>query len=277
MLRIVPFLLFSSTLAAQVPPDVAMERSGFVAWLKKAPNSPLAAVARRTVGDGIRLGPEETDIPLPGTDEYRLYPNGGGYVLEGPAGKHPIGRGRPFRIGRYALYLTGPESGTVLTVFAGTPAKEPPGYYDYDPAMVFTGPLVRAEAPRKSRVLTAEGFEVEASEVGTFVVPLGGRTALKVLRIPVPGSDESDLEIFFQDKTNDHGSYPAGRFVSLVPGRDGSFRIDFNRSRNPFCAYSSVYACPLPWRGNQIADSVRAGERYTGGGLEGVPAAEEGK
>jgi len=251
-----------------------MERTGFVAWLKKAPNSPLAAVARRTVGVGVSLGPEDADIPLPGIEEYRLYPDGAGFVLEGPGGKRPIGRGRPYRIEKYALFLTGPGPGTVLTVFAGTPDKEPPGYYNYDPSMVFTGPLIRAEAPRRSRVLTADGFEVEATEVGTFVIPLGARTALRVLRIPVPGSDESDLEIFFQDKTNDHGSYPAGRFVSLVPARDGRFRLDFNRSRNPFCAYSSAYPCPLPWRGNLIADSIRAGERYAGGGLETVPTDE---
>jgi uncharacterized protein len=277
MLRLLPFLLFTPTLAAQLPPDVAMERSGFIAWLKTAPNSPLAAIARRPVGDGLRLGPDDTDIPLPGIGEHRLSPNGGSFTLETPNGRHAIGRGRPYRIGRYALYLTGPATGTVLTVFAGAPERQPPGYYDYDPSLVFTGPLIRSESPRKSRILTGEGFEVEANEVGTFIVPLGGRTELRVLRIPVPGSDESDLEIFFQDKTNDHGTYPAGRFVSLVPTRDGNFRLDFNRSRNPFCAYSSAYPCPLPWRGNLIADSVRAGERYTGGGLESIPAAENGK
>lgn len=274
MLRALPFLLFVSTLAAQLPPDVAMERSGFVAWLKKAPNSPLGALARRPVGDGLRLGPDDADIPLPGTGEYRLLPDGSGFVLEGPSGRHSIGRGRPFRLGEYALYLTGPSTGTILTVFGRTPEKDPPGYYDYAPSMVFTGPLTRADAPRRSRILTAEGFEVEATEVGTFRVPLGGGTSLRVLRVPVPGSDESDLEIFFQDKTNDQGSYPAGRFVSLVPARDGSFRLDFNRSRNPFCAYSAAYPCPLPWRGNQIAEAVAAGERYGGGGLEQIPAAE---
>jgi uncharacterized protein (DUF1684 family) len=122
------------------------------------------------------------------------------------------------------------------------------------------------------RILAADGIETDAAEVGTFVVPLGGRTPMRVLRIPVGSGDESELEIFFRDETNGEGTYPAGRFVSLLPLPKGEFRLDFNRSRNPFCAYSSVYPCPAPWRGNTIAAPVRAGERYTGGGLEVVPA-----
>jgi hypothetical protein len=270
-------LLLAANLAAQTPPDVAMERSGFMAWLKKAPNSPLSAVAQQKVGDGVRLGPAEADIPLAGIEQHRLYPSGRALVLEGPGGKRPIGRGHPYRIGNYTLYLTGPEPGTVLTVFAEGAGKEPPGYYDYDASVVFTGPLLRARNPEQVRVLASDGIEAEATEVGTVVVPLGGRTSLRVLRIPVAGGDESELEIFFRDSTNGDGSYPAGRFVSLIPAADGRFRLDFNRARNPFCAYSPVYACPLPWRGNVIAAPVRAGERYSGGGLENPPAGENAK
>ena len=118
MIRFLPLVFLASSLAAQTPPDLAMERSGYLAWLKKGPNSPLSAVAQQKVEDGVRLGPAGADIPLAGIEEYRVYPSGGGLVLEGPGGKRPIDRGRPYRIGKYALYLTGPQPGTVLTVFA---------------------------------------------------------------------------------------------------------------------------------------------------------------
>jgi uncharacterized protein len=271
MIRFLPLVLFASTLAAQTPPDVVMERSGYVLWLKKGPNSPLSAVARQTIGDGLRLGPADADIPLPGIDEYRVYPSGTGLVLEGSDGKRAIARGGPHRVGKYALYLTGPQPGTVLTVFTDGTSKEPPGYYDYDPSVVFTGPLIRAETPKQMRVLASDGIEAEATEVGSFVVPLGGATSLRVLRIPVAGGDESELEIFFRDRSNGDGTYPAGRFVSLHPLPNGRFRLDLNRARNPFCAYSSVYPCPAPWRGNTLPTAVRAGERYSGGGLQTVP------
>jgi hypothetical protein len=267
MIRFLPFLLLASTVTAQTPPDVAMERAGYLAWLKKAPNSPLSAIAQHRVGEGMRLGPAGSDIPLPGIEQHRIYPNGAGFLIEGPGVKRTIGRGHPYRIGNFALYLSGTHSGTVVTVFTDGPRKEPPGYYDYDAELVFTGPLLRPDSPGRVRVLASDGLESDASEVGTFVVPLGGRTSLRVLRIPVGGGEESDLEIFFRDSTNGKGTYPAGRFVSLIPAGDGKFRLDFNRARNPYCAYSPAYACPLPWRGNVIATAVRAGERYSGGGL----------
>lgn len=271
MLRFLPFVFLASTLAAQMPPDVTMERAGYVDWLKKGSNSPLSAVAQQKIGVGLRLGPADADIPLPGIDDYRVYPSGAGIVLEGSDGKRPIGRGGPHRIGKYALYLTGPQPGAVLTVFTDTAAKEPPGYYDYDASMVFTGPLIRLKTPKQMRVLASDGIEVQATEVGNVVVPLGGRTSLRVLRIPFAGGDESDLEIYFRDESNGDGTYPAGRFVSLDPLSNGQFRLNFNRARNPFCAYSAVYPCPAPWRGNALPVAIRAGERYSGGGLQAVP------
>jgi hypothetical protein len=45
-------------------------------------------------------------------------------------------------------------------------------------------------------------------------------------------------------------------------GGGGRYRLDFNRARNPFCAYSSAYPCPAPWAGNTIPAPVMAGERY---------------
>ena len=276
MTRFLPVMLLASTLSAQTPRDVATERSSYVVWLKQAPNSPLSAVAQQAVGDGLRLGPADSDIPLPGVDQHRVYPSGTGLIVEDSAGKRPIGRGRPYRIGEYAVYLTGPHPGTVLTVFTDRRGKEPPGYYDYNPAMVFTGPLIRMETPKQIRVLASDGIEAAATEVGSFVVPLGGRTSLRVLRIPIAGGDESELDIFFRDQTNGDGTYPAGRFVSLHPLSNGQFRLDFNRARNPFCAYSSAYPCPAPWRGNSIAAAVHAGERYAGGGLD-TPAEPEAK
>lgn len=276
MIRLLPLLMLASPLLAQTPSDIAMERAGYIAWLKTALNSPLAAVAQRRVGDGLRLGPDDADIPLTGVAEYRVYPGEAGLMLEGPEGKRSIGAGRPYRIQKYALFITNIPGGAVLTVFGSQPEKQPPGYYPYDPSLVFTGPLLRPDTRQSVRVLTADGVETEATEAGSFVVPLGP-TTLRVLRVPVGGGDESELEIFFRDGTNGDGSYPAGRFVSLIPAGEGRFRLDFNRARNPFCAYSSVYACPLPWRGNAIPEPVRAGERYSGGGLENPPAAGEAK
>jgi hypothetical protein len=274
IIRFLPLVLLTSSLMAQAPLDVVMERAGYVDWLKKAPNSPLSAVAQQRIGDGLRLGPTDADIPLPGIDEYRVYPSGAGILLESSDGKRPLARGGPHRIGKYALYLTGPQPGTVLTVFGQQQRKAPPGHFEYDPSLVFSGPLLPPAKGGKVRVLAADGTETDATEAGSVIVPLGASTRLRVLRI-ASGGEESELEIFFRDQSNGQDTYPAGRFVNLIPLPNGHYRLDFNRARNPFCAYSAVYPCPAPWRGNVLPASIRAGERYAGGGLQAPPVRAE--
>lgn len=264
-----------SALVAQSRDDIARERAEYLAWLETAPNSPLAAEAQQPVGAGLSLGPADADIPLDGLAEHRVAAKGGALRLEGPSGKRPVIRGRPVRLGRYTLYLSGSSRGTVVTVFGGASGKRPPGYYQYDSSMIFTGPLLPPEQRSRVRVLAADGIEVEATEVGSFLVSLGRPTRLRVLRMPGAVADESELEIFFRDGSNGDGTYPAGRFVSLIPLGSGEYRLDLNRARNPFCAYNSVYPCPAPWRGNTVTTAVRAGERYADGGLGVTPSQRE--
>jgi hypothetical protein len=174
-------------------------------------------------------------------------------------------------IGRYTFVAAGAAGRTTLTVHAGPPPTDAkaPAWFPYDPAASL---LLTLDPPARAgvvRVLAADGVEVEAVEAGTVSVALGGRrTTLTVRRMPGATPDESELELYFRDRSNEQGTYPAGRFVALVPAGEGRYRLDFNRARNPFCAYSSIYPCPAPWRGNGIPASIEAGERYSGGGLD---------
>jgi hypothetical protein len=272
-------VVFFHPLVAQTPADLVRERADYLAWLRTAPNSPLAAIARQQVGTGLRLGPPDADIPLPGIGEHRIVAKGRALMLHRivakghalmlatPLGTRPVSRGQAIRLGSYTLYLGGLAPGTTLTVFGPQERAAPPGYYAYDPSLVFSGPLLPPRKAGTVRVLAADGTETDASEAGSVVLAMGGLTRLRVLRIGSSG-EESELEIFFRDGSNGRGTYPAGRFVSLIPLSDGRYRLDFNRARNPFCAYNAVYPCPAPWRGNVIPAPVSGGERYTGGGLK---------
>lgn len=268
----VPLPLEAQTTAA----EVAGERQGYVEWLERAPNSPLAAVAQQLIGTGLRLGPADADVPLAGVPELRVAEQGGAVRLTGGEGTRVIPAGRPLRLGRYSITAGGPAGRRVVTVFADSAERKSPAHYPYDPALVFEGTLAPPEQPGRVRVLAVDGVETEAAEAGTVSVPLGGtRVRLRVRRIAA-GEEESDLEIFFRDATNGAGTYPAGRFVSLIPIAGDRYRLDFNRARNPFCAYSTAYPCPAPWSGNTVPAPIAAGERYTGGGLEAVPDAPAG-
>lgn len=265
-----------SPISAQTPADVARERAEYAAWIASAPNSPLAAIAHQPVGEGIRLGPGDADVPLDGVAEHRVSERGGAVRLASGSQSRPLPRGRPARLGEYTVAVDGAPGRTVLTVFGPSRRGKAPEHYPYDPSAVFVGPMAPPERPGAVRILALDGIEAEAIEAGSVAVTIGGaKVRLLVRRIPSGDGEESELEIFFRDGTNGKGTYPAGRFVSLIPEGGGSYRLDFNRSRNPFCAYSSAYPCPLPWRGNLIPAPLPAGERYLGGGLTAPPAGEE--
>ena len=263
----------AASLQSQSPPsDIAQERSAYAEWLATAPNSPLAAVAQQPIGPGIRLGTRDADVPLDGVGEHRITERDGVVTLAGPGGARAVPTGRPVALGSYSVTSGGVAGRRVVTVYGPSRDAKTAKYYPYDPKLVFVGPLSPPDRPGKLRVLALDGIETEATEAGTVVVPIGGRpTRLRVRRIPTGIEDEAELEIFFRDATNAEGTYPAGRFVALAPVGEGRYRLDFNRARNPFCAYSSAFPCPAPWRGNTIEAEVEGGERYLGGGLSAPP------
>jgi hypothetical protein len=267
-------LLLPAALRSQsVPSDLAEERAGFSQWLMTNPVSPRHAIARREIGTGLLLGPDTADIPLPGVAQQRVTERDGRVVLAGPDGERILPRGRATPLAAYTVVADGAPTHAVLTVFQhGAGGKA--AFYPYDPALVFEGTLAPPDEATRQRVLGVDGVETDAVEAGTVSVPVGGsKVRLRVLRVRTPGTEESELTIFFRDGSNSSGTYPAGRFVELVPVGGGRYRLDFNRARNPYCAYNSVYPCPAPWRGNTIPAPLRAGERYLGGGLD-APAPE---
>ena len=253
--------------AAQSRAAVEAERTEYATWLATAPLSPRRAVTVRPVGPGLTLGPPTADVPLDGVPAARLEERDGRITLRLGADNVPIRRGRPSALGRWRLLVSGPAGRATLTAFRDSIAPaEPPLWYPYDPKLAFPVLLVPDPAPSTQRILAPDGVEVEATEPGSVGFELGGAPrTLRVMRLPGATEDESDLEVYFRDATADRGSYPAGRFVSLSPLAGGRYLLDFNRARNPFCAYNTVYPCPAPWRGNTLPVPVPAGERYHGG------------
>ena len=255
---------------AQNPDAVQRERAEFAEWLRTSPVSPWRAVVVRPIGPGLTLGPESADIPLAGIAAGRISERGGRILLSTGGPELGVTRGRVQTLEGWPFVVNGAPGRAAITVFGRGPAAEKPlSHYPYDPALVFVVALRPAASAGTQALLTPDGVEAVAGNAGTVQISLGGppRT-LQVKRLPGATPDESELEIYFRDGTAGKGSYPAGRFVSLIPRSDGSYLLDFNRARNPFCAYNTVYPCPAPWSGNNLPESVKAGERYEGGGLE---------
>lgn len=270
-----PGVLLLLTLAAapagaQLPADLDRERHAYEAWLTTAPLSPHAAVALQSIGAGLVLGPESGDIPLAGLARTELREARGAVTLLRAGREVTVPRGRPVALDSTRRLIVNGEPGRAVAIVYGPIRRAPaPGWFDYDPGLVLTVELEPPERRGRFRILGPDGLETEAAEAGFVAVRAGGSAArLRVYRVGAEDDDEAELLIYFRDATNRHGSYPAGRFVELVPLGGRRYRLDFNRARNPFCAYSTVFPCPAPWPGNQLAVALAAGEKYAGGGLE---------
>lgn len=109
---------------------------------------------------------------------------------------------------------------------------------------------------------TSTGDEVRFERVGEFSLAVGDETVTLVAL----GSGAGDIFIPFRDATSGKETYGAGRYlddhrngVTHLSGK--RYRLDFNFSYNPTCAYSPYYSCPLPPRENWLAVAIEAGEK----------------
>lgn len=79
--------------------------------------------------------------------------------------------------------------------------------------------------------------------------------------------DPTEFFLPFNDLTNGHDTYGAGRYLE-VKAKDikpeGAFklRLDFNLAYNPYCAYNPDFSCPIPPKENTLNLKVEAGEKY---------------
>ncbi len=265
-------LLLSATaapLAGQLPAALVRERAEFARWLATAPLSPYAILALQPVGNGISIGAAPSDIPLPIPTSSTVREELGIVTLTDRSSRRVLPRGRPVRVERFTLIASGAPGRAVVAAYGDPIHPRAPTYFPYVSSLVLAARMEPPERRGTFRTLGLDGAETEASETGFVEIRIGESSArLRVYRLGPVDDEESELAIFFRDATNGRGSYPAGRFVVLEPMSSGEFRLDFNRARSPFCAYSSVYPCPAPWPGNQIPAAVPAGERYRHEGLE---------
>jgi len=256
-------LLAPSFVSAQgLPADVARERADRVQWLIGDPLSPARALALTALApNGVTLGPEGSDVLVPGQPKAVARESGGRVTLTGWDAERALPLGRPTAIRGVRLVPLGTGARAYLLVYSDAKPGKRPKFYPYAATGSQTVTLTPF-TPKPQRILAPDGTGVEATEVGTVSATYAGsRVTLRVMRIPI-GPEESQLLINFRDSTNGVGTYPAGRFVELIPVGGDRYTLDLNRAFNPYCAYSSVFPCPVPWSGNVFTSRVEAGEMY---------------
>ena len=87
---------------------------------------------------------------------------------------------------------------------------------------------------------------------------IGSHQDLTLLQSAIDGN----FFLSFYDKTSAITTYGAGRYLE-VDYKKGQQQVvlDFNKSYNPYCAYTEGYSCPVPPPENNISIPINAGEK----------------
>lgn len=72
------------------------------------------------------------------------------------------------------------------------------------------------------------------------------------------------LFVQFMDLTNNHQTYPSGRYHYTDAHQDGKVFIDFNKAYSPPCAFTEYATCTFPPQENRLDITIEAGEIYLG-------------
>ncbi|MEJ2202707.1 MAG: DUF1684 domain-containing protein [Gemmatimonadota bacterium] len=256
-------VLAPAALGAQTPAAVEAERADYAQWLRTSPASPYAAVLHEPLVEDLIFGPEGS-AALAGAPTATLSRTRRGLFLETGSGRRAVPRNRDVGLGAWSIRVSRSPRSDIITVFAPlSRAVEHPGWFDYRADHVVEGRLTPPDRPTERPMLGLDGVEVTASLAGTFEGEVLGKDfTLTAYRIPQPGSEEAEVSIFLRDGTSGVETYPPGRFVVLRPLGGDRYLLDFNRARNPFCAYNPRFPCPLPWPGNTLDVRLEAGELY---------------
>ncbi len=89
----------------------------------------------------------------------------------------------------------------------------------------------------------------------------------KNIHQPINPLYKNNLFLPLKDHTNSEETYGGGRYINLLDTdiKKNEIVIDFNKSYNPWCAYSDGFNCPVPPQENHLEMEVKAGEKNYNG------------
>jgi len=132
--------------------------------------------------------------------------------------------------------------------------------FPIDPKWRIEAKLEPATTDKKIAITDVTGQTSLQTSPGTLVFSIDG----KEHRLDAVES-EDQLFILFADKTSGKETYGAGRFLYAEKPNERRIAIlDFNKSINPPCAFTTFATCPLPPKQNRLSIAVTAGEKNYG-------------
>lgn len=116
----------------------------------------------------------------------------------------------------------------------------------------------KSDEPKMIDITNVLGQTTAQASHGTLVFSIKGHE----YRLDAIDGGKDELFVIFGDPTNEHDTYPSGRYVYLKrPDEFGKTILDFNKSYNPPCAFTPFATCPLPPKQNVLSMAITAGEK----------------
>lgn len=110
----------------------------------------------------------------------------------------------------------------------------------------------------RMKVLNVLGETVEMQNPGAVVFAVGGKAYR--LEALLETDDADELFFLFRDGTSGKTTYGAGRYLYTPLPKNGRVDMDFNKAKNPPCAFTDFATCPLPPAANRLSVPIQAGE-----------------
>jgi uncharacterized protein (DUF1684 family) len=110
----------------------------------------------------------------------------------------------------------------------------------------------------RMKILNVLGETVEMRNPGTAFFTVGGKEYQ--LEAALESDNAKELFFIFKDGTSNKTTYGAGRYLYTPLAADGKVDLDFNKAKNPPCAFTDYATCPLPPAKNRLTLAVNAGE-----------------
>jgi hypothetical protein len=140
---------------------------------------------------------------------------------------------------------------------------KPLRYYEPNPDFIFKSRLIRYNVQDTVAILGTRGETRPAILIGFLELKKDDKVHKINVYKSFSRTGEPYYSIWFTDRTTGKETYGVGRYLDFELNEDPEFiyTIDFNRAFNPYCAYSSLFTCPIPRVEDYIDMEIEAGEK----------------
>lgn len=161
----------------------------------------------------------------------------------------------------YSNKVTSPLSMAARAKFTGFE------FFKEDAKLKVIATLVLNTVKKEVGLKTSSAFILKQIEYGQINFSIYGKKySLTIYQSPTH-LQEKELEDYlflpFTDESNGVETYGGGRYIDLkIPTEGNTIVVDFNKSYNPYCAYSTGFSCPKVPEKNNLPIKILGGVKY---------------